>query len=308
MLSRVAERMYWAGRYLERVETTARLVSVYVRLLLDLPPNTTLGWRQLLRVLSSHHEFERRHGEPNAALVQHFLLADETNPGSLLNAVHWLRENIRTTRDIVPSEGWECINELYLMSRRELPKAADSGGRFECLSDCVTGCQLLSGLLAGTMSHGDGYQFFRIGNYLERADMTTRVVDVAAATLAEAQQPGQALSNTLWMGVLKSVSAYQMYRQYVRRRVTARDAVNFLLSDPHFPKALGYTIESLGEALARLPNHADSTALVAELPEMVSVILELDLNSAALHDGIDGLQLKLGQIHGSIEETWFLKP
>ena len=307
MLSRVAERMYWAGRYLERVETTARLISVYDRLLLDLPTNTTLGWGQLLKVVSADTAFKQRHGTPNAAAVLRFLLADPDNPSALLAALHWLRENIRTTRDIVPSEGWECVNELYLTAKHKLPTASQASDRFEILEACVSGCQLLSGLLHSTMSHGDGYQFLRIGNYLERADMTTRVVDVAAATLAETRGVDQALSNTLWMGVLKSVSAYQMYRQYVRRRVTADDAVKFLMGDRDFPKALGYTVDALAEALARLPNSDNVSNVVATLPAMLAETLDAPGNSTILHSAIDDLQLQFAAVHNQIEDTWFLK-
>ncbi len=307
MLSRVAERMYWAGRYLERVENTARLVNTYASLLLDLPLETGIGWPQLLRIVAAEDAFHDRYAKASEENVLKFLMADTENPSSIASSLALARENVRTSRDVVPREGWECINELYLMGRHRLPGAVGRRRRFDVLSDCVFRCQQIAGLLAGTMSHGDAYNFMRMGTYVERADMTSRVVDVAAATLAQGNPDLAPYENTLWMSVLRSLSAYQMYRQYVRRRIAAGDVERFLLGDPQFPRAVAHSLDALDECLATLPRNDDARRVVAELKREVSSDRQAEMSGAELHEYVDRLQCGFGEINAAIQATWFLR-
>jgi uncharacterized alpha-E superfamily protein len=307
MLSRVAERMYWAGRYLERVENSARLVNSYADLLLDLPTEAGVGWPQLLKIVVAEDDFGQRYGAATEDNVLRFLLTDESNPGSVLSSLAYARENFRTSREIVPTEGWECVNELYLMGRDGLAQAVGRQRRFDVLSECVVRCQQITGLLSGTMSHGHGYNFLRIGNYLERADMSSRVVDVAAASLAGPNPVARPYENALWMGVLKSLSGYQMYRQYVRRRITPGDVVLFLLADQHFPRAVANRLEAVDRCLATLPRAEAARGVVADLHQRTGTDTVANLPSAELHIFIDRLQIGLDKLHGAIADTWFLK-
>ncbi len=309
MLSRVAERMYWAGRYLERVEAMARLVRTHTALLLDLPENSGSNWTQLLRIINAEADFSERYTNVSERNVVTYLLADRTHSGSVLSSLAQLRENIRTSRDIVPREGWECVNEFYLMVHGRIDRAGNQPKlRQDILVDCVQRCQRLSGLLAGTMSHGDGYNFMLIGGYLERADMTSRVVDVAAATLATGNSKVVSHENTLWMSVLKSLSAYQMYRQYVRRRVTAPDVVKFLLSDSQFPRAVAWSLQQLRQGLQTLPSNGEALSIAEDLLTQSARSEPQAFSSEDLHIFIDQLQLRLGDLHSAIDATWFLKP
>jgi uncharacterized alpha-E superfamily protein len=308
MLSRVAERMYWAGRYLERAENTARIVNTYANLLLDLPQETGVGWPQLLRIVNEQSQFNARYSRNTEQDILKFLLADTENPGSILSCLTFARENFRTSRDVIPMEGWECVNELYLMGRRDLPGAVGRRRRFEVLASCVVHCQQITGLLSGTMSHGDAYNFLRMGNYLERADMSSRVVDVGAATLAQ-HDPGVApYENTLWIAVLRSLSAYQMYRQYVRRRIAAGDVVSFLVADSQFPRAVAFSLNALTRCLRTLPQSDDAQRILEELKQRVSVERDTAMDGAELHRYIDHLQIGFGELHQAIAAQWFLRP
>lgn len=306
MLSRVAERMYWAGRYIERAENTARLVRVHGNMLLDLPARAGRTWEQLLTIFASQDEFARRYERADESAVVGFFIADADNPDSVLSSLALLRENIRTTRDIVPTEGWESVNELYLYARRELPRAGSERTRHRILSEVITACQQVTGLLAGTMSHGPGYQFLRLGRNLERADMTTRVLDVPAASLLNLPEEVTPYRYTLWMNVLKSLSAYQMYCQYVRRRIVGEDVIDFLLLDTRFPRSFRHCLGEITSSLESLPRHEDalveSTALLAELEDADGA----NLDAAALHECLDRLQRQLGGLHHRIADTWFL--
>jgi uncharacterized alpha-E superfamily protein len=306
MLSRVAERMYWAGRYLERAENTARLVKVHGHMLLDLPPQAGRTWAQLLTIFDSQDAFQTSYTEPSEMNVVKFFVADTDNSQSVLQSLEFLRENIRTTRDIVPTEGWECVNELFIFARSELPQIATERTSHQILSQIISGCQRLTGLLSGTMSHGPGYHFLRLGRNLERADMTTRILDVPAATLLNTATEFEAYRYTLWMNVLKSLSAYQMYCQYVRRRVVGEDVIAFLLHDNLFPRSLQHCLSEVAAALELLPRHKRAMETLHQIDAELKTAQDATMDAAALHDYLDSLQCQLGTIHDSIVKTWFL--
>lgn len=301
--------MYWAGRYLERVEATCRLVQSHTSLLLDLPAESNSGWNQLLKILNVEDDFNTRYATATESNIVRFLLSDQQHRGSVQSSLEGLRENIRTTRDIVPREGWECVNELYLAASRKIDRAPKLPRlRQALLSECIAKCQHLSGLLSGTMSHGDGYHFLKIGSYLERADMTSRVLDVAATTLTGAPDGEHRYADSLWIAVLKSVSAYQMYRQNVRRRVIESDVVRFLLADESFPRTIQWSLTQLDSALRTLPNNAAALNSSSTLQLTLNSAKDAQLSATAVHESVDELQRGLGRLHYSIEETWFLKP
>ncbi len=305
LLSRVAERTYWSARYLERAENSARLISVYGNLLLDLPEEAGVGWDTLIDISGSAGLYRELYPTPNARSAMRFLVSDTNNPSSIRASLRMVRENIRTTRDIFPSEAWRNVNELYLFSKESLRGGISDRRRHEVLSRIAAGCQQINGMLAANMSHGPAYQFVRLGRNVERADMTTRVTDVATAALLKGSDELTPYTNTVWMAVLRSLSAYQMYRQYVRRRVVPEDVLAFVLMDEQFPRALRYCLEQLETALRKLPRPEDALRAVARLQRQVD---ELDFNRLdhlGLREWIDMVQLELGVTHMAIHRTWF---
>jgi uncharacterized alpha-E superfamily protein len=304
LLSRVAERIYWSARYLERAETTSRLARVYGNLLLDLPRQAGLNWDVLIQITGGEHAYRELHPNPGVDTAERFFVADRNNPSSVRASLAAARESIRTTRDIVPSEAWRSVNELCMYVTQELDAETSHRRRYGIHSRVVEGCQQISGLLADTMSHDAAYQFFRIGRGIERADMTTRIIDVAAAMLVGREELVR-FDNTLWMGVLQSLSAYQMYRQKVRRRITGPDVILFLFKDQQFPRAIAFSLRELGSALASLPRNPEALKKLGELRSMLSVFEVTRLDVAALHQWIDDAQLALGELHGLVHATWF---
>jgi uncharacterized alpha-E superfamily protein len=306
MLSRVAERMYWGARYLERAENMARLVRVYDAALMDLPREAGIGWPLLVDICGARRLFNEHFPKGGDRETLKFLVADPGNPSSVVASLERARENFRTTRDLCPTEAWRCVNELYLFGRKELPKMASPRRRHEVLSGVVRQVQQLTGLLSGTMSHGDAYHFIRLGRNLERADMTTRIIDVAAATLIGAHAAEARPDNTLWMAVLKSLSGYQMYRQSVRQRIRDQDVVRFLLQDPQFPRAVAHCLLELEASTTLLPNHEDPLRGLLRLQRIVNEQVPEEFSEALLHQLMDDLQLELAAVHGQVAATWFL--
>ena len=306
MLSRVAERMYWGARYLERAENTARLVRVYDAALMDLPEQADVGWPLLVDICGARALFNARYPKGGDRETLKFLSSDTENTGSIIASLAQARENFRTTRDQCPSEAWRSVNETYLYGKKSLPQMTSPRQRHEVLSGIVQRVQQLTGLLSGTMSHGDAYYFIQLGRNLERADMTTRIIDIAAATLLGARAAETRPDNTLWMAVLKSLSGYQMYRQYVRRRIRDQDVLRFLLHDPLFPRAVSHCLLETENSMLRLPNHEAPLRAVLRLQRRVDAQAVEDFEEQALRQLMDDLQLELAEIHGQISAAWFL--
>jgi uncharacterized alpha-E superfamily protein len=305
MLSRVAERLYWMARYIERAENTARLLNAYNLLMLDLPKGVGLSWSQLVDISGGHDDFAARYRSANERNTLAFMLSDRDNTSSIIASLTSARENVRTTRDIVPSEGFESVNELLMFVRRRLASRNSRQPRYDFLSQIVQRCQGITGLLAGTMSQDAAYQFVRLGRNLERADMTTRILDVGSATLIAPDAELKRLENRLWTWLLRAVSAHQMYRQTVRRQITGPVAAGYLLHDTLFPRAVLHTLGEIRACLKTLPRN---TTPVRALARATRRVRETDIHVVfpdTFHAFIDDIQLDLGGIHDSIQRTWF---
>ncbi|OBS08504.1 alpha-E domain-containing protein [Acidihalobacter prosperus] len=307
MLSRVAERIYWLGRYLERAENTARLVNVNTLLLLDLPRRVPLGWQPLVDITGSSEQFAEHYNEASERNVVRFLVADEKNPGSLLSSLHSARENARTIRDALPREGWERINDLYLKAKAELPSGLARSRRYDKLGEVIAAAQQVTGLLAGSMLHDEGYDFLRIGRNLERADMTTRIVDVRTAPAHPDVQSAELepFRHAQWLSLLRSISGYQAYWLKVQAPVRRREVLEFLFKERQFPRSI---LHGIGEAAAAIGHLPRSEALTAEIDALAARIGKRRvgrMDDDAVHAFVDLVQLKLGRLHDAIAATYF---
>ena len=308
MLSRSAERLYWLARYLERTENIARLVSVHMNLLMDLPKGVEMGWRQLIMITASEQEFHEKNNIANERNITRFLLADADYPGSLFSSLSADRDNIRTSRELLPDEAWEQVNEMYLFAKNNLDTVVSRHQRVLFLNEILKGCQRFTGLLSGYMSHNHPYRFIRLGVNLERADMTSRILDLASLLLSESRSEEMRQYETiLWMNILKSLNALLMYRQHVRSRVQGGDVLNYLLLDTNLPRSVGCCIAEMAGCINELPNSNDLPEKLKELEAYVQAINTRQTTQKQLREILDGLQNKLGGLHGQIAENWFLK-
>jgi uncharacterized alpha-E superfamily protein len=306
MLSTVAQRFYWTGRYLERAENTARLLNVYTQLLLDLPPEAGVTMRHLVKLSGSEALFDSKRRWPLETSVVRFMTVDMENPGCILATLSSARENLRTLRDIVPSEGFRSANELYLTADKKLNRAAIRRLRFGVLQEVIERCQQLTGLFAGTMVHGEGYSFLRMGRNLERADMTTRILDVAGELFVDSQSRAlQEYETILWVNVLRSLSAYQAYRQSVRSRIAPVRVLSFLMNDRRFPRAFAHCLNEVRAAAGSLPNPDLVHTAIDDVEAMMEQVGIRELASDALHGHMDRFQVSLAGVHTAIDASWF---
>ncbi len=311
MLSRVAETIYWLGRYMERAENSARLINVNANLLLDLPHDLTPGWQPLIAITGSEDSYRVKYPDYEEHNVVSFLVGDLSYPNSILACLNLARENARTIRDIVPREAWERVNELFLYAEENLDSGVSKRGRFAYLREIIQGSQTISGILSGTMNHDAGYEFLCIGQMLERGDMTTRIVDVRSASLLpDTASDLLPYENIQWISVLKSLTAYQMYRQKMQIRVRRADALKFLIQNEQFPRSFYFCASSVEASVGRLPRGDSVRRTLSRLKRNAksASMPELADDNVQLHDFIDRLQIGLGRVHKAISNTYFLLP
>lgn len=308
MLSRVAERIYWAARYLERIENTARLISVYDKLMFDLPRNFNIGWYNLITLNSAEEAFAKRFKVQDERNVVKFLLGDDSNPSSVASCLALARENLRTTRDVVPAESWELINELYYFVTENLQQGINRGKRFDFLDGIIKGCQQIQGLIQGSMPHDEAWYFLKLGRTIERADMTTRIVDAGVRAQIQAQEEDDAVNTRqiVWGHVLRSVDGEQSYRRGTRARVDGALVAEYILQDTKFPRALAHCLQQLVSAVEALPANE---SVLSDLNKLIrKVFRQVDYSDLGepMKEYLNELQLYLAGIHISISENWFI--
>jgi len=307
MLSRVAESLYWMTRYLERAENTARLINSTTQVLLDLPKGAYFGWDVLIHVAGLDALIRERGLKVDEASIMAFLIEDEGNPSSILSSIHYARENTRTFREVLPMEIWERINGLYLYIRDNARRATHSrSGRYDVLNGLIERRQSIIGLLAGSMSHDIAFQFLKLGRNLERADMTTRIVDVNSAVLLPTD-PVLAVQTMerLWMSTLNALSAYQMYRRHVGVHVRSQDVVGYLLKDPHFPRTVYHCLSEIEGCLEVLPHNEKAMKAARQAYRRLERMQLGGLVPVVLHEYLDQVQADLGAVHDALSRQYF---
>lgn len=315
MLSRVANSIYWMARYIERAENTARFIDVNHHLMLDSPVESKGQWEPLVIISGEHKRFKEKYGKATRDNVIKFLTFDRENPNSIISSVSYARENARTVREVISSQMWEQINKFYLV----LLEAEKSGVAIDTPYDFYNQIKLQSHLFIGitdtTMSHGEAWHFDRLGRLLERADKTSRILDVKYfMLLPRVEDVGTPIDNIGWAALLNSASAFEMYRKKYRK-ITPTDVALFLILDLKFPRSIRYCLvkaqvslhEITGTVMGTFTNKAErrlgrlrSDLDYANIDEIISV---------GLHEFLDGFQTKLNGVGDAIFDTFFsLRP
>jgi len=306
MLSRVAERLFWMARYLERAEDTARLVHAYTHMVMDIPKTSKPGWDILVRILDAEPDYAKHFRVYNEQNVMKFLIADLDNVGGIAPSVRAARENVRTTRDVLPSEVWEHVNELYLYAQEYAEKSTGRRNRYEFLETVIARCQMINGMMISTLPRGHAYRFIKLGSLLERADMTTRVIDVGAAVLLGDERLRSTVDPLIWASLLNSLSAMGAYRREIGPQVEAGPMVDFVLRENTLPRAVKFCLTGIRQELVPLKNNKETLRLVDKARRKLSSFDPIVRSREELHFFIDQFQLILTSLYDSIAHTWFM--
>ncbi len=303
LLSRAGESAYWAGRYLERAEGTARLIRTHTDLTIDLPNSVGIGWGPLMAVVGIDPVFASQNPNATEELVVRHLAADPENIGSIRSSVAAVHHNLRTTRSFMPVEAAEALIELHLYVQANAESAIERWTRGPFLHTTIRGAQTLTGILAEGMSHDVAYSFFTIGRRIERADLVARLLDVQTSLLPTDESMA-AFGELVWISGLRSMSALQSFR---RRGVpaSATEVIAFLLYDAMCPRTIGSSVAVVQEMLMDIPRHE---AAVEACESIVRLTGDADIEAlanGAMHDFADQIQQAIGNVHSAIDETWF---
>ena len=304
LLARAAESLYWAARYLERAEDTARIVREHTNLIVDMPTVVPVTWVPLLAITGEELTFRSRYERADELSVIRFLVADRDNRSSIVSAIGQARENLRTVRELVPNELWHAVNDLYLYIAGNNAEGVVRASRRRFLDRVISECQLSAGITSGTMSRSEPHAFIRLGTYIERSDMTTRVIDVNAATIG-AQGEAALHGNVQWSSVLRSVAGLQMFRRSTLANASGPTVVAFLFGDEQFPRSVAFCAEQVARSLRSLPQPA---ALVEQCRVLGSLASSIDvhpLDLARLRESVDDVQRASADLHAAVTAQYF---
>lgn len=307
MLSRIAESIYWMSRYLERADSTARLVEINLLHLLEAEQALAEAaeWRPLLVISGQEAAFAEVYAAaPTGATVTEFLTRERRNPGSIRNSLRGARENARVVRDRISREMWECVNELWLRSEQRLARPAPADYYRMLRSEVAR----FHGLTVSTMMRGEAFGFYLLGFFLERADMTCRILDVKYhLLLPDLSLVGSALDFYHWGALLKSMSGFEAYRRK-HQLLRPIDIAAFVILDPDFPRSLRFAVDRMQQALVSVGSSGSRSAAMGAVMELGHLLEKHDAESLFAH----GLHEFLGEflrgastLHEVLQEEQF---
>ncbi len=319
MLSRVANSLYWMSRYIERAENIARILDVNLQLLLDYRTmNATQvreHWLPIVQTTGDQAVFVERNQSATAGAVAEFMVFAEDNPNSLVSSVCQARENARMVRDQIAVESWVELNRLYLFVRSPQARRMWQDSPMDFFNEIKASSLQLIGLSSATHIHNEGWWFSQAGRFIERADKTSRILDIRyhslpARGLPQTVSPTEALG---WTAIVRSCSAWDAYKSIYGGEVHPRSVAEFLVLNEDFPRSIRFCVDELNSALrhisgvaeGRFSNEAEKLAgrLVAEL--QFSTVEELYENG--LHDYLDKTQIKLNDIGDALFNAYIFQ-
>ena len=316
MLSRVADSCFWMSRYMERAETHARLLDVNMQLLLDFqdqePNFVRKHWEPILATLEDQELFQELYPDRiDADSVMDFVTFERKNPNSIASCLGIARENARTIREQITSEMWEQINKLYLYFRSPRAREDFANSPYEFYHDLVEGVHLFEGTTDATMTHGEGWLFLQAGKFLERADSTSRVLDIKYhIILPSGERVGGNVDITQWNAVLRSCSAFEAYLKIYAGQVTAWQVAEFLILHPSFPRSIRFCVDQLDRTLHRISGQEersfsnDAERLSGLLRSEVAYATTAGIFKNGLHQFLDDVQGQLNEVSESLVKTY----
>ena len=301
------------SRYLERAENIARLIETQLHMILDLPSlkEERDAWKPLVDITGDSEYFEEKLGASTRENVIYFHTFDNNYPHSIKSCLTAARENARSVREVIPSEIWEMINKLYL-------EVSASGTNFKALknpykfySDIKTATHLIMGIAYTTMSRGEAWHFSQLGRFLERADKTSRILDVKYfIILPRIDYVGSSMDNVQWTALLKSTSSFEMYRKRFNL-ISPENIVDFLVFDREFPRSILYCVNHAEQALSKIMGtpmgsfNSELERQVGKLTGKLNYTNVKEVMAFGLHGFLDGVQSDLNHMGEAIHENFF---
>ncbi len=319
MLSRVANSLYWMARYIERAENIARIVDVNLQLLLDVrnldEKRLASYWQPIVQATGDEEAFFKSHPKATAATVTEFLIFRTDNPNSLVQSICQARENARMVRDQITLELWEELNRLYLFVRSPQAREVWERDAGEFFHEIKASSLHIIGIINATLVHSEGWWFVQAGQFLERADKTTRILDVRYQSLPETGAPERITPDAAleWSAVLRSCSAWDAYKTLYAADVHPRLVAEFLLLSDIFPRSVRFCVNELNRALRNISGVSDGRFTNDAEKLTGRFLAELQFSSideifqVGLHRYLDEVQLKLNNVGNALFRAYIFQ-
>lgn len=313
MLSRVASSIYWMNRQIERAENLARFVEVNLQLVIDSPPGAVEQWQPLVDATGDHEDYKARYGTATRETVIEFLSSDPANPNSIFSCLAMARENARTVRESISNELWLALNDTFLSVCSEDAKRRAIQRPIEFFAEVRNSSRLIEGITNATLLRGEAWHFSRLGRMIERADKTSRILDIKYFfLLPDTQDVGTPLDDLHWFAVLESTSASEMFR-LGRRDVDVRSIADFLVLNPYFPRSVRFCTVNAGESMSAITGSApgmysnDAERLLGRMGSRLEFSKVEEIIHVGLHEYLDACQTELNAIGAAIDAEFFIK-
>ncbi len=310
MLSRVADSVYWMGRYIERVENYARFMSVNINLSCDLPEVITDHWQVLLEATQDKFTYDQFYAQITEDQIVDFMTFDARNPNSIYSMLGNARENVRTVKEVVPKEFWESLNKFYLRFKNYTFEAHhDLESMLEFYDGIKQQCHFLTGMLDACLTRNEAYYFWNLGKFIERADKTSRFLDIGYFKNEEKSMNSHDF--LIWGAVLKSVSAFNMYRQQYKS-LNQTNIIEFLIKDRSFPRAICFSLKKAEYALYKISGSRPQNGYrnsaekqISELNHKIDFTETSEILEMGLHQFLNDFQIANNKLDAEIYKIYF---
>lgn len=306
LVARFGWNIFWLGRYVERAEALARILDINETYARDKPEGP--DWLRVLDLYADTERYHESHENADAAQVVNFYILDRGNPTSVASSIAGARENARSVRHLISTEMWTHINMFHNQIGRMTQRDIRMGNLSQVCSDVKVACQTFEGIAEGTFFRGEAWCFYQLGKYLERADQTTRILDMGYDRITDNDADGR--ESIHWSVLLRSVAGYHAFRSLYPAGSAASDIAGFLLYDEEFPRAVALCVDRISARLRDLEmrhGHARRES-VEKARRSLEFTLETGLGHRVtprrLHKFIDDLQIALGDVSDEIGKAY----
>ncbi|MGQ9369953.1 alpha-E domain-containing protein [Azospirillum sp. A39] len=310
LLARYAENIFWMARYMERAENLARILDVHETFARD--KRGASNWRSIVQLNGDDADFFTRHQKATAETVVHYYVLDQRHPNSLVSIIRMARENARTLRPWISTEMWTQINVLYNRLLELQPKDVTVQHLSRVCAWLKEACQTHTGITEGTFYRDQGWYFYQLGKYIERADQTTRLLDIKYHTLLPASaDDGSSLDMFQWFTVLRSAAGYHAFRRVYPRGMTPATVAGFMLYNEGFPRSVVMCVRQIDGVLTRLKSRYSlrrGSEAMEKVDELLGALLSRPIEAVirdGLHEYLDWVQQQLCSVTDEMGRAFF---
>ena len=303
MLSRDAEHLYWLARYIERAENTGRLINVNVEMMLDFPIDKSLGWEPILEAMNSKDDYLVNHKSFNESDVIHYLSREKNNLNSIASCLSFASYNSEFIKDDLPRSAVEELNNTEMNFLKEMTTSVSKRKRAKNIYEVISSSQRFFGIISDNFSRGYAFEFLRLGRFIERADMITRIVD--SICTSDVKEGTIDLSTLEWVNLLKTLSAHQAYRKVSRGEIIKDSVIGFLFKDDSFPRSIFRCLTIIKKSFQNLPKNDEALIFIDKFLENLKSSRIGKYDNERIHVFIDSTQKKISTIDQLIQKSYF---